>query len=158
MLNVDAGGDRTLLAVELAGRREGAGVSLPAAAGCRYFYTVLRSARSQSRSPAAQSHCVVPESAAPALPPTVAADAAGARTVRFARLRSGDQQRIGARERRAHVLLRAAHLLLSHAHALHLGALSRLCQGVAPGMAARFVRAGEQLSAALGFRLRRARG
>src|ERR1035438_5950622 len=68
MLNRDAGRNRKLLAVELAGRREGPGVPLPAPAGCRYLHAVLRSARGQPRNPAAQRHGVFPQSAAPVLP------------------------------------------------------------------------------------------
>src|ERR1700683_2970054 len=143
MLNVDASRDLTLLAVELAGRREGAGVPLPALAECRHLHVVLRSARGQPRNPAAQRHGVFPEPAAAMLPPTAATHAASARTVRSARLRSGDQQRIGTRHRRAYILLHAAYLLLPHAHALHLGTVSRLRQRVAPGVAARLVRARE---------------
>ena len=62
----------------------------------------------------------------------VAADAHGARKLRSARLRPGDQQRVGAGQGRDCVFFHAAHLLLPHSHALLVGPLPGLSQRVDP--------------------------
>ena len=66
---------------------------------------------------------IVSESAAAMVSRAAAADADGARELRSARLRPGDQQRVGTRQRSADVVDDAPRLLLSHADAVPVGAV-----------------------------------
>src|SRR5262249_24456226 len=138
LVTMEAGGhegcNRPLLAAESAGRGSGAGGAVPPAPRRRPVHALLRARTCQPGAPCATRPSLVSQSVAALLPGAVAADADGPRALRSARLRPGDQPRVGTCEGRIGAVGRASCLLLPHPDAVSLGPLSSLHAGVDSGV------------------------